>query len=89
MWDLPGSTVIKTPHSQHRGPQDRSLTGELRSQMPHGTAEKKKEEIPKALVLTATSQHNSPFSNEIFSLHANCERLLYIKKKKKTLEINL
>ena len=44
---------------------------------------KKKKEIPKALVLTATSQHNSPFSNEIFSLHANCERLLYIKKKKK------
>ena len=54
----------------------------------HG--QKKKKEIPKALVLTATSQHNSPFSNEIFSLHANCERLLYIKKKKKnTMEINL
>ena len=49
--DVPGSPVVKTALPT-QGAQVRPLVRELRSRMPHGTANKEKKERVKGLVLS-------------------------------------
>ena len=68
MRDFSGGPVVKTLHSQYRGPG--SIFGQGQSHMPHGVAQQKKKEkeINKCVCVTHASKFPLPTGSDSLSL---------------------